>query len=137
MSGSAAPIANDLWQPWFEGAADDRLVLPHCQTTQRAFWPPSLVSPFVTGGEVQWHEVRPMGLLTAQVTYRRGFLNAFKSLLPYGCGLVQLECGVRLQAHIAQPDDANAPATGSRVVLRFRSLIAGDPPVPCIEKAPT
>ncbi|QLQ13346.1 MAG: OB-fold domain-containing protein [Brevundimonas sp.] len=69
-----------------------------------------------------------MGLLTAQVTYRRGFLNAFKSLLPYGCGLVQLECGVRLQAHIAQPDDANAPATGSRVVLRFRSLIAGDPP---------
>lgn len=129
MAGSSAPVNNALWRPFWDAAAQDRLTMPHCQSTGRAFWPPSAVSPFVTGGAVDWREVAPTGTLVAQIVYRRGFLAAFKPLLPYGCGLVELDCGPRVQVHIARPDAPDAPVPGQSVTVIFRTLIDGDPPV--------
>jgi uncharacterized OB-fold protein len=122
------PVVNDLSRPFWDAAAAGRLVLPHCRRTGRAFWPPSPSSPY-GGGEVEWREVAPRGRLAASVVYRRLFQKPLAPCLPYGIGLVELDCGVRLQAHVARPDEADAPRAGDQVALYFATLPGGSVPV--------
>lgn len=118
---------NNLNRPYLEAAARNQLLLPFCTASGRAFWPPSPVSPFVTGGAVEWRAVKPQGTLRARVIYRRGFLKDFDPLMPYGIGLVELADGPRLQAHIASPDTEDAPRAGDAVRLAFEKLLDGAP----------
>jgi len=123
MSENILPLINNLNGPFWKAAQEQRLELPFCITTGRSFWPPSLFSPFVTGGTVAWRSVAPSGKLLARVIYRRSFLKAFESLMPYGIGLVELDTGPRLQVFIAEPDGADAPQAGQRVGLEFRKFM--------------
>jgi uncharacterized OB-fold protein len=117
------PIINTLNAPFWDAAKDGVLLLPFCLQTRHAFWPPSPFSPFVTGGVVEWRTATPEGALLARVTYRRAFLKAFDPLMPYAIGLVELDEGPRLQAHIVRPDDAASPKAGERVRLSFARLL--------------
>jgi len=119
MSDIADPIINALNRPFWDAAAAGTLVLPHCVTTGAAFWPPSPLSPYAAGEDVEWRGVTPVGHIESVVVYRRAFQAAFANRLPYGIALVMLRCGVRLQAHIETPDDYAAPRSGDEVVLRF------------------
>src|SRR5262245_16437422 len=116
---SVAPLINDLNAPFWDAAEAGRLLLPFCVTTQRAFWPPSPLSPLATNGLVQWRPVEPTGTLRACVVYRRSFYKSFDSLMPYAVGLMELDAGPRLQAHISDPDSGKAPRNGDRVAIRF------------------
>lgn len=118
---------NTLNKPYHDAAGRNELLLPFCASTGRAFWPPSPVSPFVTGGAVEWRAVKPQGMLRARVIYRRGFLKDFDPLMPYGIGLVELADGPRLQAHIVGPDTDSAPRAGDTVRLAFEKLLDGVP----------
>lgn len=130
MDESAEPIVNTLNAPFWEGAKAGRLVLPHCVVTTRAFWPPAPVSPFVTGGGIAWREASAEGVLCALVTYERVFQAAFRALAPYRIGLVALDAGVRLQAHLSGA--SGGPEIGERVVIGFANLAGGKLPVPVI-----
>ena len=132
MDESAEPIVNTLNAPFWQGAKAGRLVLPHCATTARAFWPPAPVSPFVTSGAVDWRAVPAGGVLCALVTYERVFQAAFRALAPYRIGLVALDAGVRLQAHLAGA--SGGPEIGARVAIGFASLAGGSLPVPVIRQ---
>jgi len=122
MTGSVAPTVNDLNRPFWEAAARDRLALPHCIDTARAFWPPSPISPF-TSGRVEWREVEVSGTVLSLTVYRRIFQKAFAEIMPFGIALVALDAGPRFQAHVPDPDGAAAPAVGARVVIGFRSIL--------------
>lgn len=135
MTETVDPVRNDLWAPFWRGAEAGRLMLPWCEATGQAFWPPSAVSPFADGGAVTWREAAATGTLEARVTYRRGFQAAFKPLLPYGVGLVTLDAGPRLQAHIAEPDAEGSPQPGARVRIGFARLVEGGGPVPGVTEA--
>jgi uncharacterized OB-fold protein len=126
MSEHIAPLINTLNAPFWEGARAGRLMLPHCEATNRAFWPPSPVSPYRAGAAIVWREVRPQGAVTALAIYRRVFLKAFEPLTPYGIAMVEVEEGVRLQAHVSNPASLSA---GDQAALSFRVLIAGNEPV--------
>lgn len=132
MSETVSPILNALNTPFWAAAAEGRLILPACVATGRAFWPPSPVSPFVTGGAVAWREARAEGVLRGVVVYRRVFQKAFERLTPYGAALVELDAGPRLMAHLARPDDPAAPRPGARVRLGFAPLFEGGPAVPIL-----
>jgi uncharacterized OB-fold protein len=123
MGENANPIINALNRPFWDGAAEGRLYLPHCVETDAAFWPPSPFSPFAGGLNVEWREVAPEGRVLASVTYRRAFQKAFADLLPYAIAMVALDCGPRMQVHIEQPDAAQSPQAGSRVRLMFKVLL--------------
>jgi hypothetical protein len=130
MAERLAPIVNALSQPFWDAAAAGRLCLPFCTATDRAFWPPSPSSPFVTGGEVSWRDIPPEGVVRSILVYRRAFQQALADRLPYGVALVEVAPGARLLAHV--PDPA-AAAAGDRVRLGFRPLREGEPPVPTLE----
>jgi len=132
MGEPVAPILNELNAPFWAAAEEGRLLLPQCLTTGRAFWPPSPVSPFVSGGPTGWSPARGEGVLRALAVYRRGFQKAFEPLLPYGVGLVELDEGPRLQAFLPTPDGADAPRPGDRVRLTFARLLPNGPKVPTL-----
>jgi uncharacterized OB-fold protein len=130
MSESLAPVRNRLNAPFWLAGEADRLVLPHCVASGRAFWPPSPVSPFVTAGRVDWREVAPVGVVRGRVVYRRVFLKALEAATPFGVGLIELDAGPRLMAHLAHPDDPAAPRVGDRVRLVFQPIVLDGPAVP-------
>jgi uncharacterized OB-fold protein len=133
MTESVDPPINTLNAPFWDGAKAGCLVLPHCLATDRAFWPPSPVSPFATAGAVDWREVAPEGWLRASVAYERVFQQAFRPLAPYRIGQVALDAGVRLQAYLAGVDEGCA--VGGRVRIGFRSIVGGAHPVPVVLRA--
>jgi uncharacterized OB-fold protein len=133
MAEPVAPVLNDLSRPFWDAAAEGRLVLPFCMATGRAFWPPSPSSPFALGGAVAWRDVAAEGVLLSRVTYRRAFQKAFGDRLPYAVALIEVTPGVRLQAHLADPDGPRAPLSGAHVRLGFAALAEGGPPIPIVE----
>ncbi len=135
MGEPIAPIINELNAPFWTAAEQGRLVLPQCLTTGRAFWPPSPISPFVSGGSTGWRQAGGEGVLRAVAIYRRGFQKAFEPLLPYGVGLLELDEGPRLQAFLPTPDSPDAPKPGDRVRLSFAVLAPNGPRVPALTRA--
>jgi uncharacterized OB-fold protein len=134
MSEPIAPVMTELNAPFWAAAAEGRLLLPQCVTTGRAFWPPSPISPFVSGGAMAWSPARGEGVLRAMVIYRRVFQKAFEPLLPYGVGLLELDEGPRLSAFIRSPDGEDAPKPGDRVRLSFVELLSDGPKVPALTR---
>jgi uncharacterized OB-fold protein len=49
--------------------------------------------------------------------------------LPYGIGLVALDAGPRLQAHLVDPEYPSAPQPDDRVSLGFAALLADAAPI--------
>jgi uncharacterized OB-fold protein len=135
MTEPVAPIVNDLSRPFWTAAANGRLALPFCIETGRPFWPPSPTSPFTRGGVVEWREVPAEGLLTARVTYRRAFQHTFAHRLPYAIALVEVAPGVRISAHLSDPDGPDSPRPGTPVKLAFAPLSVGGVAVPIVAGA--
>ena len=132
MEETIAPLVTTLNAPFWTAATKGDFLLPFCVATNRAFWPPSPVSPFVTGGAVAWRPASPRGVLRACVIYRRVFQRALEKLVPYGVGLVGLEAGVRLQVHVVLHGSCRSPAIGSVVEVTMEPLLPGGPRVPSI-----
>lgn len=130
------PIVNSLNRPFWDAAEAGRLVLPYCVQSGRAFWPPSPSSPF-TGGAVLWRDVAATGRLRSRVVYRRGFMKELEARMPYAVGLVELDAGPRLLAHIETPDAPGSPQPDERVAIHFLRLVEGGRPVPTARKMQT
>lgn len=128
VSASLRPIVNELNAPFWEGARAGELKLPHCTRTGRAFWPPSPLSPFAENAQVEWRSVAPRGVVRALCVYRRVFLKEFEPLAPFGVALVELDGGVRLQAHVPEPFGERPLRAGDAVSLSFRVLVEGGAP---------
>lgn len=133
MVEQVTPLINELNAPFWAAAEEGRLLLPVCVASDRCFWPPSPVSPFVTSGAVGWRDSAGEGVLLGAVVYRRVFQKAFEAVVPYGVGLVELDEGPRLQAYVGDPDSL-ACRPGERVVIAFERIIAGGPRVPTIRR---
>jgi len=130
MSEHLNPEINELNLPFWNAASEGQLLLPYCAATGRHFWPPCPVSPFLTGGTVEWRSIDAAGTLRAVVTYRRVFQKILSDFIPYRIGLVELAGGVRLQAHL--PGAADRPSIGERVKIGFSPLLSDSRPVPTI-----
>jgi uncharacterized protein len=135
MIASLAPVVNDLSRPYWNGAAEGRLVLPHCVETGQPFWPPAPASPFRTAGAIEWREIKAAGVLLSLVVYRRAFQAALVAQLPYGVALIEVSPNVRLMAHVRDPDVDFAPTPGTPVDLCFRPLVRSDMPVLTVSQA--
>jgi uncharacterized OB-fold protein len=135
MSEIIHPVINSLNAAFWAAAADGRLTLPFCIATRRAFWPPSPLSPFPTGQSVEWRDAEPFGTLRSRIVYRRVFQKRFESVMPYGVGLVELDAGPRLLAHLADPDAPGTAKVGDRVKIVFASVLDEGPKIPTISIA--
>ena len=128
-------LVNELNAPFHEAAATGRLLMPFCMSSQRTFWPPSPLSPYYMRSEVTWRETSPLGTLVSRVIYRRCFQQEFEPFMPYAVGLVQLDAGPRLVAHLSDPDDPSSARAGDRVHIRFAPLLENGPSVALVHRS--
>ena len=114
------PDTNPETKPFFDAAAQGKLVLPRCVDTKKFIWYPRGISPF-TFGAVEWVEVSGKGKIYTYSTMERA--NP-----PYCIAYVELAEGPKMMTNIVGCDLATVKI-GMDVKLTFIDTENG-PPMP-------
>ena len=84
-------------RPFWEAAADGRLLLKACRGCGRAHWYPRVVCPFCHSADLEWRESAGKGTIYTYSVMRR-------VEVPYVLGYVDLSEGVRIMSQISGCD---------------------------------
>ncbi len=104
LPGRTLPVINVDTAPFFEAAAEGRLVLQRCKETGRFQWYPRACSIY-TFGEVEWVEASGKGRVYSFTIVRNNAVDpVFRDLVPYAIGLIELPEGVRMMGNITGCD---------------------------------
>ena len=114
------PDTNPETKPFFDAAAQGKLVLPRCVDTKKFIWYPRGISPF-TFGAVEWVEVSGKGKIYTYSTMERA--NP-----PYCIAYVELAEGPKMMTNIVGCD-LSTVKIGMDVKLTFIDTENG-PPMP-------
>lgn len=130
-----APELDDpLFQPYWEGAAEGKLVLPRCGACRRMNWPPRGACPQCRSTGLVWEEHRHSGRLFTWTVVGRATAPGYDDV-PYTVGIVTLDdAPVRLLGVIVdvEPDDLRMD-----LPLQARFARAGsDPEFTVVQWAP-
>jgi hypothetical protein len=113
------PTGDD--QPFWDAAADGRLVFQRCDECGYIRWPAAGVCPECLSRRATWTEVDGTGTLWSFVVYHRAYAPSLRDQVPYPVVLVELACGVRLVSRLADIDPAKAEP-GMAVSVRYREV---------------
>src|SRR5688500_1822952 len=80
---------DDLERPYFEAAAEGRLILQVCAECEIARYPPSVRCPACGSPKATWRDTNGKGRVSACLIVEHGVRDAFPA--PYAIGLVQLD----------------------------------------------
>ena len=101
------PMADKIALPWWEAAAQHRLVVQRCASCGHMRLPPAPVCPECRSMESDWHEVSGRGEVYTYTIVHRPI--AANQELPYVIAVIALEDagGVRIISNVvgAKPDD--------------------------------
>jgi len=122
MSGRTipAPAVNAENQPYFDAAAQGRLVLKHCADCGAYHHYPRALCPFCFSGNTEWREAKGTGTIYSCSVLRRGVPQ------PYCIAYVTLEEGVALLTNVVDCD-LDAVRIGQRVKVVFKPSEGGAP----------
>ncbi len=89
------------------------LHLPHCETCDRAHWPPREICPHCLAGDIAWREAEAGGRVVTATVLHHSLAPEFRDHLPLHVATVQLDCGARALVYlVGGPIDI-----GSRVTV--------------------
>jgi uncharacterized OB-fold protein len=113
----APPLEESIARPFWEAAADGRLVLPACSVCGAWQWYPVAERPCHPGTPLEWRDAPREGTIFTFTRVERAFLP-FGGDPPYTLALIELDGidGVRLVTVLVGPG-SEAPAIGDRVRL--------------------
>lgn len=126
-----APIKQDFSKPFWDGAAEGKLMLQYCPDSKQYQFYPRPVSVRTGKRTLEWREASGRGTVYSfTVTYRSPI--PVKGIKPYVVALVELEEGVRIMANLigAAPEEAKI---GMQVKLAW--VKAGEDNFPAFEPA--
>lgn len=120
----AAPIVNADSKPYWDGAREDRLILPRCRACGHMFFMPRHQCPSCWSHELEWFQASGHGTVHSFSVVRRAALPAFASRVPYVLALIDLEEGPRMMSHILG-DDSGQTRIGDHVEVCFELCADG------------
>jgi uncharacterized OB-fold protein len=116
-----APTVYPEIEPFFEAAAEGRLLIKACLDCERPFYYPRAHCPFCLGPRTEWREVSGRGEIYAFTVLRR-------APIPYAVASVALAEGPHMLSNIVDCDfDRLRSGLPVRVVFKPTD---GGPPVP-------
>ena len=126
---SPKPVPDADTQPFWDAAAEQRLVVQRCGSCDRWIWQPRPLCPACHLPDPQWIEVTGDGVVTSWTVVHPPVLPAWADDVPFTILLVELAEGVRMIGRLvdAQP---SVLAIGSPVILRWRTEQGVDYPLP-------
>jgi uncharacterized OB-fold protein len=104
-------------RPFWEAAAEGRLLVKACRACGRAHWYPKVVCPFCRSTDLEWRQASGRGTVYTYSVMRR-------VEVPYVLAYVTLEEGPTLMTNIVDCD-VDAVRIGQAVQVRFRPAPQG------------
>jgi uncharacterized OB-fold protein len=107
-------------EPYWEGAAENRLTLSRCAEDGSFLWPPRPFCPRHQGADVRWETVAGGGVVYSSTVVHRGE-GAFAKASPYVLAYVELDEGPRVLTNVVAADGSPAVQVtiGHRVTASF------------------
>lgn len=121
MSDIPLPRPNADTQPFWDAAAQGRLVYQFCPSCRKAQFYPRSICLACQGGTLEWCESRGEGTIATFTEVMRAPTAAFKAMAPYVIALVDLDEGFRMMVNIVEGDRAKI-AIGARTRTVFREV---------------
>jgi uncharacterized protein len=122
------PVVHDDTAPYWEAAADGRLVLPRCSACATYVWYPRRFCPACASTDVEWTELPGTGTVYSFAVARRG-QGAYRDSAPYVVAYVELDLphggpGPRMMTNVVgcPPDSVSI---GDRVTVVFDGTESG------------
>jgi uncharacterized OB-fold protein len=97
-----APIINSETKPFWDAAAEGRLLLPRCNECQVVLWYPRAFCPECSSFDISWFEATGRGTIYSYTINRRG-QGDYRDLA-YVVAYVELEEGPRVLTNIVDCD---------------------------------
>jgi uncharacterized OB-fold protein len=116
-----APEANPETKPFWDAAAEGRLLIKKCVTCGQVHFYPRAICPFCGSDKTEWVSASGRGTVYSYSVMRR-------VPIPYALAYVTLEEGVTMMTNIVD-GDLDAIRIGQRVTVAFKPS-EGGPPVP-------
>ena len=121
-----APETNPETKPFWEAAAQGRLLIKKCVTCGQVHFYPRAICPFCGSDKTDWVTASGRGTVYSYSVMRR-------VPVPYALAYVTLEEGVSMMTNIVDCD-LDAIRIGQAVTVIFKPT-EGDPPVPMFRPA--
>lgn len=118
------PQVDKTTQPYWDGAREERLMLPRCGKTGRYFMYPTPWSPFDYSAKVTWEQASGRGVIKSFTVVHQAPYEAYKADVPYVVAVIRLEEGVQLMANVLDCDVAQV-AVGAAVQVVFEERAEG------------
>lgn len=122
-----APVVNPENKPWFDAAAEGRLLVKRCGDCGEYHHYPRAICPFCFSANTTWVEAKGTGSVHTWSVLRRGVP------VPYCIAYVTLDEGVSMMTNIVDCD-LDAVRIGQKVKVVFKPT-EGGPPVPMFAPA--
>jgi uncharacterized OB-fold protein len=122
------PVADADTQPYWDAAAEHRLLVPRCSRCGKWVWQPKPVCPACHTPDPVWTEVSGAGRVASWTVIHPPVLPAFADTVPFVILLVELDEGVRMVGQLVDESGALLVTDGAdvglemgrRVVVRWR-----------------
>jgi len=119
------PAADAETLPWWEAAAEHRLVVQRCTACGTTRHPPAPLCPRCRSLAHDWQELSGRGTVYTYTVVHRAFVRSLARQLPYVVIVVELEgAGVRLLSNLVDCDPA-AVRVGMAVELVWEDMGPG------------
>ncbi|MGE0383354.1 MAG: Zn-ribbon domain-containing OB-fold protein [Gammaproteobacteria bacterium] len=103
LSALPVPDVAGEWKPFWDAAAQGRLLLQECRACgHRQFYPRALCTK--CGSEPGWLAASGQGTLYTYSVVRQNLVRPFKDMLPYALAMVDLAEGVRMMTNVVDCD---------------------------------
>jgi uncharacterized protein len=106
------PIVSPEARPFWEGAAEGRLMLQRCSACATVVWYPRGVCPACGSLSLDWFETTGRGTVYSFTVNRRG-AGDYGGIGPYVLAYVELDEGPRMLTNIVNCDPADVKIGGS------------------------
>jgi uncharacterized OB-fold protein len=100
------PIADGLTQPYWDAAADGRLLVQRCSACERYQWYPRAHCVVCGAADPAFVEAKGTGRLHTFTVLQKTPNPEFQGDLPYVLAIVELDEGVRVSANVVGVDHA-------------------------------
>lgn len=122
--------SGDDAKPYWDAAAEGRLVLPRCHRCREVIWYPRTFCPACGSFEIEWFEANGRGTIYS-FTVVRQTTGSYADVVPYVVAYVELEEGPRILTNVLSRSNPitigqavegffDRSPRGSRI-LRFRT----------------
>jgi uncharacterized OB-fold protein len=122
----ATPVPDELTEPYWQAAREQRLVMQRCVACRTYIHPPFPMCTSCYSTELSFEEVSGRGTIYSSSTMHEPMVAGFEDSLPYVCVVVELDeqPGLLMLTNLvdATADDARC---GARVEVGFEEIDGG------------